>query len=455
MKRARSVFALALLVAAGAARAAEPAAKTLDELLEQVRTGRQRELAEQQRRETEFRAKKDEQAALLAQARAARTAEEQRSAQLERQFQDNETKLAELQALLQNRMGTLGELFGVVRQVAGDTRGLFENSIVSAQIPGRLPFLDALGQTRALPKIEKLEHLWFLLQQEMTETGKVVRFPATVVRNTGGETKQEIIRVGAFNLLGDGEYLRWLPEVGKVAQLGRQPGARHLAALRNFTAARDGLAGLAVDPSRGAILALLIQWPDRRERVDQGGPIGYFTIVLGLIGGAVGLWRLLDLYLVGRKVRAQRASNTVHPDNPLGRVLAVHEQHRTADVETLDLKLDEAILKETAHLERFLWAVKVISVVAPLLGLLGTITGMIQAFQVMTLFGTGDPKLMAGGIAEALVTTMIGLMVAIPLVLLHSALTTFSGGVAQILDEQSAGLIAARAEREEAGAAAA
>jgi biopolymer transport protein ExbB len=133
-------------------------------------------------------------------------------------------------------------------------------------------------------------------------------------------------------------------------------------------------------------------------------------------------------------------------DNPLGRVLRVYEENQSADVEKLGLKLDEAILKETPALERGIMLLKVLSVVAPLLGLLGTVTGMIKTFQAITLFGTGDPKLMAGGISEALVTTVLGLVTAIPLLLLHSVVSTRSKNLVQVLDEQSVGLVAERAE---------
>lgn len=455
----RRLFALFLVITfqAGAV-AAEPGlpAASLDDLLEQVRRGWKVEVQRYAEREAEFLARKSEQERLLAEARAQRTDREERSASLERRFEENEAKIAELEALLQSKMGGLGELFGVVRQVAGDTRGQFQTSLISAQMPGRQAFLDELAQSTALPEIEKLQHLWFLLQQEMTQSGKVVRFPATVVTGDGKREERAVTRAGAFNVFSGGKYLSWVPESGQLVEFPRQPASRDLDTVEEFEEqGPGGLAPLAVDPSRGAILSLLVQTPSRSERIEQGGPVGYLTIVLGLIGGLIGLARLVYVFFTGRKVRAQRASRAVQRDNPLGRILHVYEQNRQADVETLTLKLDEAILREAAGLDRFLWAIKVISVVAPLLGLLGTVTGMIQTFQVITLFGTGDPKLMASGISEALVTTMIGLCVAIPLVLLHSVISTMSRRVVQILEEQSAGLVATRMEEEKAHAAAA
>jgi biopolymer transport protein ExbB/TolQ len=193
------------------------------------------------------------------------------------------------------------------------------------------------------------------------------------------------------------------------------------------------MAMFALDPSRGSILKVLIQTPGFIERIKFGGTVGYTIIVLGLLAGFLAIVRWVVVFLTGRKVAAQKKSDQVSDTNPLGRVLGVYESNREADVETLELKLDEVILRESASLDKLLWAVKVVSVVAPLMGLLGTVTGMIRTFQAITLFGTGDPKMMASGISEALVTTMLGLYVAIPLVLLHALVSNTSKGGGDVL----------------------
>jgi biopolymer transport protein ExbB len=197
---------------------------------------------------------------------------------------------------------------------------------------------------------------------------------------------------------------------------------------------------------------MMIQTPDARERIDQGGIVGKLIISLGLLAGALAIWRWIAVSVTGRKVAAQKKSDKVQGNNPLGRILAIYEENQSTDVETLELKLDEAIMRESSSLEKFLWVVKVVSVVAPLMGLLGTVTGMIKTFQMITLFGTGDPKMMASGISEALVTTMLGLCVAIPLVLLHAAVANTSKSVTEIIEEQAAGLIARRIENRDASA---
>jgi len=441
----RGLMAVAALVVAAAAPAQEP--MNLQQLLEQVRQGAKTERAENAKREQEFRAAKDRQQELLAAAKSAQAAAEAKSKELEVQFEAREAELPELQESLRLRLGTLGELFGVVRQVAGDTGGFVRESLISQQIPGREAFLDKLAESTELPSLEDLEQLWFVLQQEMTESGRSVRFTAPVVDREGVRAEREVVRVGVFNAVSDGEYLVLDRDTATLKELGRQPAPRHLAAVAAFEEATSGLQPFPLDPSSGTILSMLVENPTLEERIQQGGLVGYIIIGLGIVGFLFALYRFIYLGVVGAKIKSQRKKEEHDQGNALGRVLSVYDENKNADVETLELKLDEAILKETPALERGNALVRVLSVVAPLLGLLGTVTGMINVFQQIQLYGTGDPKLMAGGISMALVTTVLGLIMAIPLVLLHSVLAGRTKALVQILEEQSAGIIARHAEQ--------
>ncbi len=428
-----------------------PKALSIDELLERVRTHWRAERTLNEKREQEFRAAKGRQKELLEQAKARLAAEEDRGTALEQNFAANEMKIAEQEEALHQKLGTLGELFGVVRQVAGDTRSQVENSLISAQFPGRREFLDQLGQSKALPKIASLEKLWGTLLQEMSESAKVVRFRTPVVKVSGEEVEAEVIRIGAFNAVSDGVYLKWIPEEEKLGELGRQPAPKYVSTVGDLENATSGFVKFAIDPARGQILALLVNTPTFEERLAYGGAVGYTIIVLGVLTFALGLLRLLWVFVVSRQVASQKKNPTPNAGNPLGRVLQIHADNRHYDTETLELKLEEQVLKETAKIEGFLWLIKVVSAVAPLMGLLGTVTGMINTFQIITLFGTGDPKMMASGISEALVTTMLGLVVAIPLVLMHSLLVSLARGVTNVLEEQTTGLIAVQSEAESDG----
>ncbi len=430
---------------AGTASAAEPAA-SLDELLERVQSNWRTEQKANKQREAEFRSARQRQAQLLEEASATRRAEEARSAALEKQFEANELSIAENETLLASRLGNLGELFGVVRQVAGDTAGMVDGSLISSQFPDREEFLSNLGQSKALPDVEDLENLYGALLQEMIESGKVVRYTTSVVAVNGEESQQEVVRIGAFNAVSDGNYLVWSPDTRKLAELGRQPAGKYHRTAADIEELQSGHTPFALDPARGAILQVLIKTPSLSERIQFGGVVGYSIIGIGSLTFVIGILRLLALFLISNRVKAQRKQPAQPGDNPLGRVLAVGEKNRSCDVETLELKMEEVVLQETSKLERFLWLIKVVSAVTPLMGLLGTVTGMIRTFQIITLFGTGDPKLMAGGISEALVTTMLGLVAAIPLVLLHSWLSSISKSVVDVLEEQGAGIVAAQAE---------
>ncbi len=191
----------------------------------------------------------------------------------------------------------------------------------------------------------------------------------------------------------------------------------------------------------------MIQTPDFGEQINQGGAVGYAIIAMGIIGLVIALARLVMLQLEGGRIARQLKEETASEDNALGRILGVYETQKTLPADTLDLKLDEAIMKEIPRLERFQGMIKVIAGVAPLLGLLGTVVGMIKTFQSITLFGTGDPKLMADGISQALVTTVAGLCVAIPMVFMHAIVSGKSRALTEVLEEQTAGLIARRAEQ--------
>jgi biopolymer transport protein ExbB len=426
--------------------------KTLFELLEMVKHGLEVESAESRAREQTFVQAKKEQARLLAEARASLRRKEEISQRLETTYNENEGLIGENEARLTEHLGQLGELFGVVRQVANDTSAQVWDSLTSSQLPPRKDLLDRLGRSKELPSTDDLEKLWYELQREMTEQGQVVRYRARVLTIQGQIEERDVIRAGPFSAMSGGRYLLWEPAQEKLRELTRQPPSRYLDTVARFENTRSGSGVLAVDPSRGSLLSALTDTPNFQERIQQGGYVGYTIIVLGISALTLGLIRWLVVSITSRKVAAQQKSDHVNTGNPLGRVLSVFEENRQADAETLELKLDEAVLRESSKIQRFMWLVKTVSVVAPLLGLLGTVTGMIQTFQAITLFGAGDPKMMAGGISEALVTTMLGLMTAIPLVLLYDTLSNRARYVVDVLDEQSTGLIAARAERDRAGA---
>ena len=435
----------------GTVQAEEIQAKSLAELLQLVKDGKVVNQRVNEQREREFIADKNRQQQAVRDAQREQANEEARSERLEAQFEKNEQDIAAKQEILAKRLGSLRELFGVLQQVSGDTRGVLEGSIVSAELPGRGDWLGefaaSMGKSSKLATIEEIERLWYELQREMTESSKVSKFSAEVIKLGGEKVTQEVIRIGSFNLISEGEYVAYDIENQVIKELPKQPEARFVDSAGELADASSGFVPFALDPTRGQLLALQIQVPTIEERVHQGGLPGYVIISLGIVAVIIAVAKFITLTLTGMKVSSQ-AKNAGSPDggNPLGRIINVYRENEGVDSETLQLKIDEAILKEQPSINRFIGFIKIISMVAPLLGLLGTVIGMIVTFQAITLFGTGDPKTMAGGISQALITTVLGLVVAIPTVLLHYFVNSRAQGIMQILNEQSGGLIAEHAE---------
>ena len=443
-----------ILIAAllsGAATASTPAlaqqpAESVDELLQQVRNLIQEQSAADKARLKKFRANRDEQRGLLRQEKERLTNLERRSRALEAEFAANEKKLADLEALLKDRQGTKGELFGVARQVAGDLRAQLEDSLISAQYQDRADQLIPLTKAKDVPSIDQLQKVWLLMQEEMTYSGQVVRFETDVVNANGQTETTDVIRVGPFTASHQDRFLNWKPRDEVLVELGRQPPGRYTTGIARLSEASGGFVSAPIDPSRGKILSLLVDTPSTAERISFGGVIGYIVIGLGSAAFLFGLLKLVQLFLAQVKVASQLRSSTIKTSNPLGRILNLSQSTTNLDVESFEARLDEGVLRESAKLESGIWVVRVVQIAAPLLGLLGTVTGIIYTFQAITLLGTRDPRLMAGGISEALVTTMLGLITAIPLVLLTNLLTNMSKRIIDILDEQAAGMVAERIE---------
>ena len=432
-----------------------PQAKSLDELLRLIQQEKVLETQEHAQREAEFRRNRANQQAELTKAQQIKAQEERRSEQLETTYARQQQEVAERRQQLQNRLGSLNELFGHLTSQAGDTRAVLEASIVSRQpgLDNRPEFLtnliEKMNTATSLPSIEEIEQMWYEMQREAVEGGKVVSFTDTVLKPNGEQVQETVIRIGNFNLVtADGKYL-YAPDEGGIAEMARQPSGSFQSGAAELASTSEGFTPVGLDPTGpkgGTFLRAYVEnTPSLFEQWQQGGPIGYAITAIGVFAVLFALFRLLALAATSSKVSAQLRSQKANPNNPLGRVMKVAEDNPGADTETLELKLEEAILRERPSIESGLNLLKIIYMVAPLLGLLGTVSGMITTFQAITLFGTGDPKTMAGGISTALVTTVLGLCVAIPVMFLHTIVNGRAKRVLHVLDEQSAGIVAENA----------
>lgn len=421
----------------------------LEDLLEQVKADRVSEAKLDKKRESEFLSARADKQALLKKAEAQLAKEQARNKRLTKQFADNEITLANKEVELKNALGTLGEMFGVARGAGAKAYGKVSTSIVSAEYPGRDEVLNKIANAKEIPALKDLEELWFALQTEMTQTGQISSFTTQIVELDGSKREGTVSRIGSFNLVTDTGYLNYNDELKQVQPLAKQPDGFISDLVKPYFETTSGYAPIYVDPSKGGILNLETRKASLEDRYHQGGLPGYVITVVLILGLLIALERFIVLGTTGAKINSQLKNiNTPNENNPLGRLLKVYEENKHGDAETLELKLDEAILRETPKIDRGVNMIKIFAAIAPLLGLLGTVVGMIGTFQAITLFGTGDPKIMAGNISMALVTTAEGLIAALPLILVHSMVAAKAKGVLHILDEQAAGIIASMAEKE-------
>ena len=451
MKRLLAIALLCLCAEPYAASSVE----TLDDLVRAVRESTERDQQIQRERERRFIEARDERRAMLEGVRSRRVAAEREADRLRAAFEEGEEALAELETHLDETSGDLREVFAVVHEVAGDTLPMLENSMVSVEVGRRGELLERLSATDTLPTAADMRSLWLLLLEEMNLSGKTRRFDTTVISAEGEEGRRQVTRVGTFIALSEGEYLRYLPESGRLLALARQPQGAQPSAVRAFEESEAPLSTIPVDPSRGSILALVVQRAGIEEQVQQGGLIGYIIILIGVIGVVLGIERLIVIGVASSRQKKALVSGKVDGKGALALMHeAAHDDELRENSEALSAKLDEIVATAAHKLNRGLPTLAIFAAVSPLLGLLGTVTGMIETFQVITLFGAGDPRLMSGGISQALITTQLGLAVAIPLLLIHSFVQGRANGMIAELDENAARLFSderLKVEREHVG----
>ena len=422
----------------------------LDQLLETVRQQQDAQRALNNKREQAFLADKAGQQALLTQAQNAFKQSQKINQPLVAVTEANAGEILRLEKQLENKLQSMGDIAATFDEFTGDFAAVMRESMVTAQLPGLNEKLQQLDDIDSHPTIDEIQTLWLLVQEEMTEASKIASFDSVVVAADGSASSLPVIRVGTFSALSKAGFLRYIPETGELLALSRQPATRYTSATAEFISGQSKLATAVIDPTRGNLLGMMGYTPGVGERIEQGGPIARIILSLGALGVLLTLWRTLSLSVVYLRVRQQQRNiDQPRSNNPLGRVMRAASLGGADTHDLLLLKIDEAILAEIPALERGTGLIKLLAATAPLLGLLGTVTGMIVTFQSISLFGTGDPKLMAGGISQALVTTVLGLIVAIPLLFGHNLVATLSRSLVQRLDEQSAGMLARTVEQRE------
>ena len=399
----------------------EPVITDLDLLVESVKTTASIRAKEDRARLNKFLSDKNKQQSLLDNMKYKLTLEERRSERLTKEYEDNDAELSDLEEQLTLKLGSFGELFGIVRQTAGESKGQFMLSLTNIEFPDRIEFLGDLAERKSLdlPTTEELERLWYEILNELNQSGKVKSYNADILTKSGELVNQDVMRIGVFNSVSNGDYLNLVAEQNLLEYLAKQPERsirRSVKKLQNSDDYRE----VFIDPTRGSLLTKLIDRDTWLERINAGGFVGYVIIIILILGLTMGVLRFKFLDEEFKSINKELETNNFSEDSILGKLNSIYSKYSGNNPEDLESQLEDILAKATPPLEKNLSVIKLLAAVAPLLGLLGTVIGMIETFQAITLFGTGDPKLMAGGISQALVTTMLGLIAAVPLLFVHN-----------------------------------
>ena len=421
----------------------EPVITDLDLLVESVKTTASIRAKEDRARLNKFLSDKNKQQSLLDNMKYKLTLEERRSERLTKEYEDNDAQLSDLEEQLTLKLGSFGELFGIVRQTAGESKGQFALSLTNIEFPKRIEFLGDLAERKSLdlPTTEELERLWYEILNELNQSGKVKSYNADILTKSGELVNQDVLRIGVFNSVSNGNYLNLVTEQNLLEYLPKQP-ERSIRRSAKKLQNSDDYREVFIDPTRGSLLTKLIDRDTWLERINAGGFVGYVIIIILILGLVMGALRFKFLNEESKSINKELETNKFADDSILGKLNSIYSKYSGDNPEDLESQLEDILAKATPPLEKNLSVIKLLAAVAPLLGLLGTVIGMIETFQAITLFGTGDPKLMAGGISQALVTTMLGLIAAVPLLFVHNILDSRSRAISQIYEEQAIGLLA-------------
>ncbi|WP_367989006.1 MotA/TolQ/ExbB proton channel family protein [Vibrio sp. NTOU-M3] len=402
-------------------------------------------------RESSFKTVERDLAKIKAELNAKKAFFQANTEKLAEQFSKNEDQLARLEEQLRLETGSLGELFGVVRQNAKELRDEIKYSVTSVDHNENTQLVDQIVASESLPSMPQLTALWKVMEQQIAASSEVAEVQVSFVNGEGKKQSISATRVGSFGLIAEDGFIQWNGARGEAKAYIKQPDNAPTSKTVSGLFLGDTVT-MVLDPSRGIMLEQLALTPSAMDRLQAGGVVGKIILGLLAIGLIIAVVRGASLATARSKIKNQLKNPAQPGDNPLGRVLSVYQSEQNRSVEALELRLLEAVVDEQTGLERGLSMLKLLAALAPMLGLLGTVTGMIETFQVITQFGNGDPKVMAGGISMALVTTVLGLIAAMPLLLAHNILSTQAENIRNILEKQGIGLVAEEAERESVAA---
>ncbi|HAS4285786.1 TPA: MotA/TolQ/ExbB proton channel family protein, partial [Vibrio cholerae] len=371
-------------------------ANASNSLVQQATQEKAQQQQHNQQREAGFVQTAQELQAAKAELLAERNRLQKEADQLSSQFSDNENTLARLEETLRLETGSLGEMFGVVRQNAKELQSELDQSVTGVEPRAHQQSIDDVVAAKTLPSMAQLRGLWQAMSEEIRASGQVQTTEIQWLNGQGETQTVPALRLGSLGLISEQGYVKW--DNARQQALSYQQLPSDFPTFSHIRTLVDGdVVTMKVDPSRGVLLEQLALTPTLSQRLQAGGVIGNVILVLLGVGLIIALYRGAILATLRQKIKAQLKNPEQPGNNPLGRILAVYNKEQQRSVEALELRLLEAVVDEQNHLETGLSMLKLLAALAPMLGLLGTVTGMIETFQVITQFGNGDPKVMAGG----------------------------------------------------------
>jgi biopolymer transport protein ExbB len=304
-----------------------------------------------------------------------------------------------------------------------------------------------------------IEQMMSLLFEEIDLSGAVSVKKGMIVDRNGTEVEADILVLGNFTAAyrhgSEIGFLLYSDTSKRFFALSKLPPAKIQKQLRAYMEGESDYSPM--DISRGGALRQLTHQLSLMEQIPEGGPVVWPIIAILFLGVLIVLERGFFLfrysinadhfmqcisdYMAGGKWEECRNMCLKNETKAVPKIILAGLQAREMDRPDMENALQESILREIPRSERFLSTLGVLAAIAPLLGLLGTVAGMIETFHIITFFGTGDPRMMSGGISQALVTTMLGLSVAIPLMLCHTLLTRKVDTITAQMEEKAVSFI--------------
>ncbi len=352
-------------------------------------------------------------------------------------FQSLLEQKEKLEAEIEKEKDAVKNVQGAVFTAAKNAHSLVKKSPVTSEHPDRLQKLQPLLQKERFPGMDGIKTLVWVLKTEMRESGNIEKRKGTIIGTEGEEKEAEIVRAGAltsvYKLPGGKVGFLQMNSQGEMVAV---PGNLSWFTRGDINDFIDGESShLPMDLSGGAVFKRLTQSRGIMEWIQAGGMLVWPIFIVAFAALVIAVERIIFLMRIRsnsdrimsdingyvQKGKWQECKEYCETNSrfPTCRVFGSVLEHLGVSQEAMENAIQEAILRQVPRLERFLPTLNILGAIAPLLGLLGTVTGMINTFHIITLFGTGDPKLMSGGISEALVTTQLGLAIAIPIMLMH------------------------------------